>query len=86
MKESLSSKDRKQLAKQRKDAAKQAQKYHKEQEKKSKKSSNQAKKQSRSGSKIEQAVNSRKTVKFEDISREEKLEILSQRILKTAIT
>ena len=36
MKESLSSKDRKQLAKQRKDAAKQAQKYHKEQEKKSK--------------------------------------------------
>ena len=72
MKESLSSKDRKQLAKQRKDAAKQAQKYHKEQEKKSKKSSNQAKKQSRSGSKIEQAVNSRKTVKFEDISREEK--------------
>ncbi len=70
MKESLSSKDRKQLAKQRKDAAKQAHKYHKEQEKKSKKSSNQAKKQSHS--KIEQAVNSRKTIKFENISREEK--------------
>lgn len=72
MKETLSSKDKKQIAKQRKDAAKQAQKYHKEQEKKSKKSSSQAKKQSRSKSKIEQAVNSRKTVKFENISREEK--------------
>ncbi len=66
MKDSLSSKDRKQLAKQRKEAAKQAQKYHKEQEKKSKKSSN------HSNSKIEQAVNSRKTIKFENISREEK--------------
>ena len=72
MKESLSSKDRKQLAKQRKDAAKQAQKYHKEQEKKSKKSSKSTKKETRSNSKIEQAVNSRKKKKFENISREEK--------------
>lgn len=66
----LSSHDRKQLAKQRKTAAKQAQKYHKEQEKKAKKSSAETKK--RSASKIEEAVNSRKNIKFENISREEK--------------
>lgn len=71
----LSSKDRKQLSKQRKSAAKQAQKYHREQEKRAKKSSAAAKKtttQKRSSSKIEEAVNSGKTVKFENISREEK--------------
>lgn len=71
----LSSKDRKQLAKQRKSAAKQAQKFHREQEKKAKKSSATAKKSAskkRSSSKIEEAVNSGKTVKFENISREEK--------------
>ncbi|WP_254556720.1 hypothetical protein, partial [Salmonella enterica] len=65
----------KQLAKQRKSAAKQAQKYHREQEKKAKKSSATAKKSTikkRSSSKIEEAVNSGKTVKFENISREEK--------------
>lgn len=66
----ISSKDRKQLAKQRKSAAKQAQKFHKEQEKKAKKSSSASSK--RSSSKIEQAFNSRKPVKFENISREEK--------------
>lgn len=71
----LSSKDRKQLARQRKSAAKQAQKFHREQEKKAKKSSATAKKSTtkkRSSSKIEEAVNSGKTVKFENISREEK--------------
>ena len=71
----LSSKDKKQLAKQRKSAAKQAQKYHREQDKKAKKSSATAKKttsKKRSSSKIEEAVNSGKTVKFENISREEK--------------
>lgn len=66
----ISSKDRKQLAKQRKTAAKQAQKFHKQQEKKAKKSSSASSK--RSSSKIEQAVNSRKPIKFENISREEK--------------
>lgn len=66
----LSQKDRKQLEKQRKNAAKQAQKYHREQEKKAKKSSAGEKK--RSSSKIEAAVNSRKNIKFENISREEK--------------
>lgn len=69
-KEKLSSKDKKQLAKQRKEIAKQAQKFHKEQEKKAKKSSLKNKKAV--SSKIEQAVNSRKTIKFEKISREEK--------------
>ena len=69
-KDMLSSKDKKQLAKQRKEIAKQAQKFHKEQEKKAKKSSLENKKPA--SSKIEQAVNSRKTVKFEKISREEK--------------
>ncbi len=66
----LSQKDRKQLAKQRKNNAKQAQKYHKEQDKKAKKSS--AKPVKPTSSKIEEAVNSRKTIKFEKISREEK--------------
>lgn len=79
MKESLSSKDRKQLAKQRKTAAKQAQKYHKEQGRKSKKSSKQ---QPRSNSKIEQAVNARKTIKFENISREEKFMRESERKIR----
>lgn len=71
----LSSKDRKQLSKQRKSAAKQAQQYHREQEKRAKKSSGAAKKpitKKRSSSKIEEAVNSGRTVKFESISREEK--------------
>lgn len=69
-KETLSSKDRKQLAKKRKTTAKEAQKFHKEQERRAKKSSANPKK--RSSSKIEQAVNSGKTIKFENISREEK--------------
>lgn len=69
-KEMLSSKDKKQLAKQRKEIAKQAQKFHKEQDKKAKKSSLNQKKPS--SSKIEQAVNSRKTIQFENISREER--------------
>lgn len=66
----LSAKEKKQLAKQRKTAAKEAQKYHKEQKSKAKKSSVSQKK--RSSSKIENAVNSGKTIKFENISREEK--------------
>lgn len=74
----LSSKEKKELAKQRKDAAKQAQKYHKEQQKRAKKSSDSTqvfktpKVKKSSGSKIEEAVNSGKTAKFQKISREEK--------------
>lgn len=68
----LSSKDRKQLAKQRKNNAKQAQKYHKEQDKKAKKSSASPRPVKKSSSKIEEAINSGNTIKFEKISREEK--------------
>ena len=74
----ISSKEKRELAKQRKEAAKQAQKYHKEQKKKAKKSSDATqvvripKEKKKSGSKIEEAVNSGKTTKFEKISREEK--------------
>lgn len=74
----ISSKEKRELARQRKEAAKQAQKYHKEQKKKAKKSSDATqvvripKVKKKSGSKIEEAVNSGKTAKFEKISREEK--------------
>ena len=74
----LSSKEKKELARQRKENAKQAQKFHKEQEKRAKKSSSKSKKQKDekpakpSASKIEEAVNSGKTAKFQKISREEK--------------
>ena len=74
----ISSKEKRELAKQRREAAKQAQKYHKEQKKKAKKSSDATqvvripKVKKKSGSKIEEAVNSGKTAKFEKISREEK--------------
>ena len=74
----ISSKEKRELAKQRKEAAKQAQKYHKEQKNKAKKSSDATqvvrlpKEKKKSGSKIEEAVNSGKTTKFEKISREEK--------------
>ncbi len=74
----ISSKEKRELAKQRREAAKQAQKYHKEQKKKAKKSSDATqvvripKVKKKSGSKIEEAVNSGKTTKFEKISREEK--------------
>ena len=74
----MSSKQKRELAKQRKEAAKQAQKYHKEQQKRAKKSSDATqsfkvtKPKKPSGSKIEEAVNSGKTTKFEKISREEK--------------
>ncbi len=65
----LTQKEKKQISKQRKIAAKEAQKYHKEQEKRAKTSSSQRKKQS--SSKIEEAVNSRRT-NYENISREER--------------
>lgn len=77
----MTSKEKRELAKQRKEAAKQAQKYHREQEKRAKKSSNNIQEPQRvkapkpkksSGSKIEEAVNSGKTTKFQKISREEK--------------
>ena len=74
----ISSKEKRELARQRREAAKQAQKYHKEQKKKAKKSSDATqvvripKVKKKSGSKIEEAVNSGKTAKFEKISREEK--------------
>lgn len=83
----LSATDKRALAKQRRDAAKQAREYHREQEKQAKKSSakqEKAKKPKksektekpdkapRSQSKIEEAVNSGKTAKFQKISREEK--------------
>lgn len=71
----LDSKDKKLLAKQRKESAKQAQKFHKEQDKKAKKSSEKVKKESPkkpSASKIKEAVDSGRTVKFQKISREEK--------------
>ena len=74
----LSSKEKKELAKQRKENARQALKFHKEQEKRAKKSSSKSKKQNEdkpkkpSASKIEEAVNSGKTAKFQKISREEK--------------
>ena len=74
----ISSKEKRELAKQRKEAAKQAQKYHKEQKKRAKKSSDATqhvklpKRKKPSGSKIEEAVNSGRTTKFEKISREEK--------------
>ena len=74
----ISSKEKRELAKQRKEAAKQAQKYHKEQKKRAKKSSDATryvklpKRKKPSGSKIEEAVNSGRTAKFEKISREEK--------------
>lgn len=80
MSNKLSSKDRKQIEKQRKTAAKEAQKFHKEQEKKAKKSSSSTKK--RSVSKIEQAVNSKKTIKFENISREEKFRRESEKKIR----
>ncbi len=77
----ISSKQKRELAKQRKEAARQAQKYHKEQGKRAKKSSvdiqetqkvKKPKPKKSSGSKIEEAVNSGKTAKFQKISREEK--------------
>ncbi len=74
----ISSKEKRELAKQRREAAKQAQKYHKEQKKRAKKSSDATqhvklpKRKKPSGSKIEEAVNSGRTTKFEKISREEK--------------
>lgn len=74
----ISSKKKRELAKQRKEAARQAQKYHKEQKKRAKKSSDATqqvklpKRKKPSGSKIEEAVNSGRTAKFEKISREEK--------------
>ncbi len=74
----ITSKEKRELAKRRKEAAKQAQKYHKNQKKKAKKSSdatqvvNFPKEKKNSGSKIEEAVNSGKTTKFQKISREEK--------------
>lgn len=80
MSNKISSKDRKQIEKQRKNAAKEAHKYHKEQEKKAKKSSSSTKK--RSTSKIEQAVNSKKTIKFENISREEKFRRESEKKIR----
>ncbi len=79
-KETLSSRDKKQLAKQRKEIAKQAQKFHKQQDKKAKKSSLEHKKPV--SSKIEQAVNSRKTIKFENISREEKFRRESEKKIR----
>ena len=75
---SLSSKEKKELAKRRKENARQAQKFHKEQEKRAKKSSAKAKNKPEnapkkpSASKIEEAVNSGRTAKFQTISREEK--------------
>jgi len=74
----LSPKEKKELLKQRKENAKQAQKFHREQEKRAKKSSFKSKKPKDgasgkgSSSKIQEAVNSGKTAKFEKISREEK--------------
>lgn len=74
----LSPKEKKELLKQRKENAKQAQKFHREQEKRAKKSSSKSKKPKDgasgkgSSSKIQEAVNSGKTAKFEKISREEK--------------
>lgn len=80
----LNSKDKKELAKQRKEAAKQAQQYHKNQEKQKKASGKskkpkkekakkeKPKKQGKNVSKIEEAVNSGKASKYENISREEK--------------
>lgn len=81
----LSSKDKKQISRQRREAAKEAQKYHKEQQKRAKKSSDKVKKSSKntnqpaskpkkkpSASKIEEAVNSGNTAKFQKMSREEK--------------
>lgn len=74
----ISSKEKRELAKRRKEAAKQAQKYHREQQKRAKKSPEATqmfkapKVKKSSGSKIEEAVNSGKTTKFQKISREEK--------------
>ncbi len=78
----LSSKEKKELQRRRRDAAKEAQKYHREQTKRAKKSSekterkngkpDQEPRKKRSVSKIEEAVNSGNTAKFERISREEK--------------
>ena len=71
-------KEKRELARQRRENAKQAQKFHKEQEKRAKKASSKSKKQTEekparpSASKIEEAVNSGKTAKFQKISREEK--------------
>lgn len=68
---SLSSKERKQLAKQRKDSAKQAQEFHKKQKKKAERSS--APKKKKPSGKIEKAVNSNPNRNaYENISREEK--------------
>ena len=94
----LSSKQKKELAKQRKANAKQAQKFHKEQERARKSSERKKKKQDEkpkrpSASKIEEAINSGKTAKFQKLSREdkfrmegeEKLRNLSRTTLRTAI-
>ena len=79
----LSSKQKKELAKQRKENAKQAQKYHKEQERAKKSSEKKKKKQEAkpkkpSASKIEEAVNSGKTAKFQKLSREDKFRMESE--------
>ena len=77
----LDSKSKKELAKRRKEAAKQAQKYHKNQEKQKKSKTKKPKKEKpkkekqgskKNVSKIEEAVNSGKASKYENISREEK--------------
>lgn len=70
----LDSKDKKRLAKQRRENAKQAQKFHKKQNKKAKKSSDNKTETFKkpSASKIKEAVDSGRTVKFQKISREEK--------------
>ncbi len=84
----LDSKDKKELAKRRKEAAKQAQQYRKNQEKRKKESAKKEKpkkdktkkekskkektKPKKKVSKIEEAVNSGKASKYENISREEK--------------
>ena len=77
----LDSKSKKELAKRRKEAAKQAQEYHKNQEKQKKSKTKKPKKEKpkkekqgskKNVSKIEEAVNSGKASKYENISREEK--------------
>ena len=79
----LSSKEKKELAKQRKENAKQALKYRKEQEKAKKSSEKKKKKQEEkpqkpSASKIEEAINSGKTAKFQKLSREDKFRMESE--------
>ena len=83
----LSSKQKKELAKQRKANAKQAQKFHKEQERARKSSERKKKKQDEkpkrpSASKIEEAINSGKTAKFQKLSREDKFRMEGEEKLR----